>query len=249
MDLTTATPQEIDQKIAELELDIWTRHALIAKINDSIHRAAGDRQDYYRRQATWRLSDQEVIDKLHKLLENPQEYFLSDGGRAKVEKLIPSQQAARDEIAELSKQVADLEGEFDRRGGWTRFHKLCSTDGARIHHTRWCSGLHRSNLNDLGWHPELSGKSEAEAVALLGPVLCSKCFPSAPADWRRNPADLKQADPNACTGENGSPVEGSVTRQSNWSGVRHYGQCPKCLEVKLLKGGNKLPKHKVPVGK
>jgi hypothetical protein len=33
-----------------------------------------------------------------------------------------------------------------------------------------------------GWLPELSGKDEAEAVAQLGPNLCSVCFPSAPVE-------------------------------------------------------------------
>jgi hypothetical protein len=34
-----------------------------------------------------------------------------------------------------------------------------------------------------GWLPSLSGKTESEAVADLGPTLCSVCYPTAPTEW------------------------------------------------------------------
>jgi hypothetical protein len=33
-----------------------------------------------------------------------------------------------------------------------------------------------------GWLPDLSGKTENEAVAAHGPALCSVCFPTAPVE-------------------------------------------------------------------
>lgn len=61
--------------------------------------------------------------------------------------------------------------------GWSRFFLVTSSAG----HVHSSTGCHTCrDTTTYGWMPELSGKSEAEAVAELGAVLCSACFPTAP---------------------------------------------------------------------
>lgn len=61
--------------------------------------------------------------------------------------------------------------------GWSRFFLVTSSAG-HVHSSTGCHTCRYSTT--YGWMPELSGKSEAEAVAELGAVLCSACFPTAP---------------------------------------------------------------------
>lgn len=61
--------------------------------------------------------------------------------------------------------------------GWSRFFLVTSSAG----HVHSSTGCHTCrDTTTYGWMPELSGKGEIEAVAELGTVLCSACFPSAP---------------------------------------------------------------------
>lgn len=63
--------------------------------------------------------------------------------------------------------------------GWSRFFLVTSSAG----HVHSSTGCHTCRATTTyGWMPELSGQSEAEAVAKLGAVLCSACFPSAPVE-------------------------------------------------------------------
>jgi hypothetical protein len=61
--------------------------------------------------------------------------------------------------------------------GWSRFFLVTSSAG-HVHSSTGCHTCRYSTT--YGWMPELSGKTEAEAVAKLGPALCSMCFPTAP---------------------------------------------------------------------
>lgn len=243
MNLATATPVEIDTVIAELEEQAWKQASLAADALRTLHYAVGDRLTG---RTSWKMSDDQAIQRAQLLLDDPRPGFVKFGGSNddKVQKSLDTITRAAVERSALYREINIHEEEFRRRGGWSRFHQLRSTANARLHASRFCSGLHRSNPGDLGWHPELSGKSEAEAVTELGPVMCSKCFRSAPTEWKQDPASLR-VDPDACPGEGQDPVEGTLKRHSNYSGVKYYGDCPACpAEGVLLRSGNKLPKHK-----
>ena len=106
-----------------------------------------------------------------------------------------STQAARDarDIAYLA--VTGLQAQIDtaeaiwREHGWSRYI-LCLSANGHIHNYYGCHTLRAST--QLEWHPELSGLSEAEAVKALGPILCTHCYPSAPAEYKRDPAEWKR---------------------------------------------------------
>lgn len=68
--------------------------------------------------------------------------------------------------------------------GWRRFYLVTSSSG-HVHSSERCCTCHKGRQRTtFALVPYLSGKSEAEAVADLGPALCSVCFPSAPAEHR-----------------------------------------------------------------
>jgi hypothetical protein len=64
--------------------------------------------------------------------------------------------------------------------GWSRFWLVVSSVG-HIHSTTACTTCFVTT--EFALLPELSGSTEAEAVAGYGAVLCTVCFPSAPVEW------------------------------------------------------------------
>jgi len=65
--------------------------------------------------------------------------------------------------------------------GWSRFFLVTSSQG-HIHSSMRCSTCF--NTTTYGWLPELSGKTEGEAVDELGPSLCTHCFAGAPSELK-----------------------------------------------------------------
>lgn len=93
-------------------------------------------------------------------------------------------EAGRDQVAA---RMAELEAVY-REYGWTRFFPCGNRDGHIHSSLRGCSSVQWDT--DMGWEPALSGHTVGEAVAKLGPTLCSKCFPGAPAEQCRSRVDL-----------------------------------------------------------
>ena len=118
------------------------------------------------------------------------DYMLTtERGRADHDERIRTVLAEIDRHAAQVKELADgpvpvLAGEWTRRGGWSRFFLCLNADG-HIHagrpNGRQCKTVYPST--PLGWLPDLSGLTEADAVAAHGTVLCSVCFPTAPVEW------------------------------------------------------------------
>jgi hypothetical protein len=106
-------------------------------------------------------------------------------------KLAQAEAACRDAQAACH----EVETEYDRRP-WSRYWLVTSSDG-HIHRSTCCSTCNKG-LNRTGFAltPFLSGKADSDAVADLGPALCSVCFPEAPVESKeqaRIPARLALA--------------------------------------------------------
>lgn len=110
--------------------------------------------------------------------------------------------------------------------GWQRFFLV--PDG-HIHASTRCSSLRPTTR--IGWLPQLSGETEAEAVAAHGAMLCTKCFPTAPVEWTRG----KPADPNQCPG--GYPKDANLRLYSP------RGTCPECDQNVSVTSTGKTRKH------
>lgn len=65
--------------------------------------------------------------------------------------------------------------------GWSRFFLV---NAGHIHRSMSCSSCNKGrSATVFTWLPELSGLTEADAVAAHGAHLCTVCFPTAPTEW------------------------------------------------------------------
>ncbi|MGD9622181.1 MAG: hypothetical protein AB7G47_19335 [Mycolicibacterium sp.] len=176
---------------------------------DSAHRLAGDRKGRARRASAWALTDAEACERV--------EAIASGGGphASSARRVLDALTAAEREIDARQAEIAGLEQIWRDRGRWSRFFVVT---GGHVHRSRACHTLRPTTR--ICWLPDLSGESEAEAVAKLGAVLCTVCFPSAPVEWTTQAP--KAADPDVCGGS-GTYVPNAQRRyRSAW------GYCPTC---------------------
>lgn len=177
---TQMTPREIDTALAAAwhEIDkAWEHRGLVA---NSVFRWAeeerGIRSRYIRKGYVPSLPISEARAELDKLVTAGDERSIMRGKR-------PSEALAKLDEADARVQAARAVAEELERHytGWSRFFVVTSSAG-HVHASRNCRTTRSSTT--FGWLPQLSGKSEAEAVQELGERLCSVCFPSAPIAWQ-----------------------------------------------------------------
>lgn len=221
IDLETAPPAEFDTLLADLHREYQVAQLKLERALDQLHYAVGDRKEWVgqpgRRRAAWRLTHDQAETAAR---ESGDPYALRKLGDVN---------DGRTRVKALSERINECDETWARRGGWSRFY---SVPGGHVHSDRGCHTLRITTR--LTWNPGLSGKTEAEAVAALGPTLCTHCFPSAPVEWTRG-----KEDTDRCPGSNKAPVDG--TRR--WAGLSQYGKCPECGGViQVTMSG--LRKHK-----
>jgi hypothetical protein len=139
--------------------------------------------------------------------------------------------AKKEEINEAEKQYK----------GWSRFFLV---HGGHIHSSMDCSTCNKvGKATSFGWLPELSGLTEADAVAQHGAILCTVCFPSAPVEWT-NGVSHKDAERLAkrCDGSGKVPAE----KHSKYP--YRYGKCS-CGEWQTLTTLGLVRAHNKPKGK
>jgi hypothetical protein len=163
MDLTTATPVEIDTVIAAIYVRWYEQCAVVqqqAGYRDDIKKTL-DQVDA----GTYRYAWQEKYD------------------RPKYERMLAERtervQAEQAKAAEIMRETAPYNEEYKRRGGWTRFYLVDNGHG-HVHSSMHCTTCYPTT--QFIWLPEQSGSTEAETVALAGEQACTVCFPSAPVD-------------------------------------------------------------------
>lgn len=86
----------------------------------------------------------------------------------------------RAKLAEVEAEAAPLDGEFVRRGMWSRYFKVTNGNG-HVHKSMHCSTCFPTT--EFAWLYELAGKNEHEMVQAHGESACSVCFPSAPSEY------------------------------------------------------------------
>lgn len=230
-DLDTASSRRIDERNARLDLDL---HAAIAVINaaiDTAHTVAGDRYRYEGRRGrkVWQLSDEDAeritrdriasgtVPVSHRLIGTVE--------------LLQRLDQARRSAEEIDRERAVLAAEFRRRGGWTRFFTV---PGGHVHSGQRCVGGSIRVGTALGWTPELSGKSEAQALAhfgALGHLLCTHCFPTAPV--------ITIPTTQRCPGS-GQAYRPGTRRHRHPNGT---GECPECGTRRPLTPSGYLRAH------
>ena len=176
----------------------------------------------------------EVNDKATDLIKaaNKSEKYLnqySAAQRPRIEERIAKQRAQAEAIRTEAQPLREAAIAYDRANyeGWNRFFLV-----QHIHSNAHCSSFRPTTR--VGWLPQVSGLTEAEAVAQEGETLCTICFPSAPTALTQ-----KAVDPEICTG---TRDRDQPSRTGYYSG--NWATCTCGARVTLTRTGA-LRKHKV----
>ena len=226
--MTTPNPVEIDTALADLYYDEVRLVQRLQWATSKLHSAAGDRLTYVsRKYKAWGMTDAEAAEA------GPAKPWDADDHAAALAELAELHaEAAANQAAQ-----AELESVF-AAGPWSRFFLV--RDG-HIHSSTSCSTCFPTTV--FGWLPELSGSTEAEALAQHGAWLCTICFPSAPVEYT-NAADVAAAEKasSECAGSRTRNYDRSTARTGYVTG--NYGVCDHCHERVTLTKTGALRAHK-----
>lgn len=235
----TVDPKAIDRLIADYSRDVATLTARIASDVDGLHRIAGDRMIRHGRRESWQLRDVEAIATARRLIAASEVDLAYRSGAARV---LDSYDGRTADVARLHRLIDQLE-DVHRAHGWARFFIVT---GGHIHRSMTCSTCNNGrHLTQFGWLPELSGETEAEAVAAHGALLCTVCYPSAPVEWT-NGRELEEAAKQAgkCPGSGTYKYDSQAktTRKGFYSG--NGAVCTECQQFVTTTSIGKLRSHK-----
>ncbi len=191
---TRPGPQKIDTELAEL-------HERDACLTDQqrlqlmrLHQVINDMKTRDRQGKTsWQLTDEQAVElanlRLAAYAGNNDPVTSRDGRTAIAMLNLGQLQHAH---RETMHRIAELDKIF-HADPWSRFFLVTSSNG-HIH--RWMNCSTCRVTTTFGWLPNLSGLTDAEAVAHPdgGPYLCQVCFPAARPEWCRDrPAPVDPA--------------------------------------------------------
>jgi hypothetical protein len=107
-------------------------------------------------------------------------------------------QAKRDEFLAAVDAQRPYHDEFERRGGWTRAFLVVTSGRGHVHKTRSCSTCNKmGKATEFHWLPEVSGHNEEEIVEQAGERACTVCYPSAPVEVLARPTQFFTPDEEA----------------------------------------------------
>lgn len=169
LDITTATPVEIDTVIAE----IYRRGYVARAARDS---KIGHMVDY--REG---IAKRDAGDRRYSCYND-----------AKLAELEAKVDALSAEVRAIFAEANPFEAEFTCRGGWTRAFLVTGTGTGHVHKSMWCNTCYPTT--EFAWLPEMSGKDESEIVEAAGERACTVCHPSAPVATLARPTTLFSHD-------------------------------------------------------
>lgn len=189
---TTEQAVAIDTRLAELHNEAWNLNERRSTALDHLHHLVGDRRfnpGSRFMKGRWQKSDDEVT------ATGPEQIVLHDRRTftdtlAKLADIIAA-------LADIHDEQNKLEAIYEANP-WPRFF-LCLANGGHVHDTLNCRTLRIDT--QMTWLPALSGRTEADAVAEMGPALCTVCYPTAPVEYTggelhstREEREARQAD-------------------------------------------------------
>lgn len=222
MTQTNNTPREVDTALAEIYKRRTDTNRIIDQALDTAHRIVGDQQHG---RSEWKRDDADVETDLRKLAET---YTPTPWSMHNPTKAVARLDAAYAELTRCDAEQRPLDDQY-YAAPWARFFLVTSSDG-HIHSSMACSTCRVTT--EFGWLPELSGQTEADAVAAHGPLLCSVCFPSAPVEWTVGKPKATYCD--------GTPDPESAPRRV---GMNTYHRCT-CGSTAIVNAVGTLRKHK-----
>jgi hypothetical protein len=226
----------VDTELAACYQESFSISERIASAENSIHWIANSQYHYIRRTKVYTTTIDEAIAKIEATVVTSER--IHPNIRTALETI-----ARRAELIETKAQIEAVERElneiYEAFGRWSRFFVV---PGGHIHSSMDCHSCYPTTR--FGWLPELSGLTEAEAVAEHGTILCSFCYPSAPVEWTLSKEGEKPAD-YYCEGSGQAPKDGVV----NHKGYRGaWGHCPVCGKDQTVtsEGWGVIRKHQTP---
>lgn len=218
MDLTTQTPAEIDAAWAEAMRPIQPLELKLKR----------------NRESAWELS--EAIELAQYKASRDPGWSPPEWQRGYEERLARADEKAaalKIEIAEAEKADEPFVAEWDRRGGWSRYHIV---SGGHLHHQS-CHTL-TPGRTLIGLLTEASGMDEDEVVTRYDVTACTHCFPDAPVEIEL---------PDDRCPQSGEVAIYNLTDPSNlpyWSSmaVRPHARC-ECGYVGAITAGGFYRKH------
>lgn len=224
------TPREVDEQLAERYDALGKAEDRRARLVDDAHYLLGHRKSYAgSRSGRWPKGAEETLAELREAVDAGR---LKSWDEASARRALDGLAEVDTDRARLAGEMKDLEGEFRARGGWSRFFLVTSSTGGHIHASMGCHTC--KTTTRFGWLPQLSGKSEPDAVAEHGAILCTACYPSAPVEWTRG----KDPAPDTCPGSSQQPSAGFRR-----VGRSMYGECPVCGDTQTVTYSG-IRKHK-----
>ncbi len=175
--------QAVDTELAALD---WELHKLASRKNyaaDQLCQTGGATRTSTRDPRTgrrtdgWDLSFSDALHNVQALAQQPADGDDYRPGLA--QRRLADWEALLAEENTLHARRSTLRSIYVAHG-WSRFFHVTNTNG-HIHSSTTCTTCY--DTTQYAWVTSLSGQTEAEAVAELGEILCSVCFPSAPAEW------------------------------------------------------------------
>ena len=182
-------PQAFDTELARLHDALAQAQDMWSKAVARIHRMAGDRQRYQDRAKVWGKSLAECIEILKSLPVGMDDLDVAEG--TTINRALADRTGLLRTIASLSGQINEMDEVYDAHR-WTRFYPSVTKSQPHIHRSLSCHTLHATTV--MSWAPELSGKTDEEAVSELDEALCSVCFPSAPVALHEYVSRKSQAE-------------------------------------------------------
>lgn len=232
------TPFEIDTELARLHGEAQKASLQVHYAVNGVHDLAGDERVRMGRGRSsfhvWKMTEAECMA----LINSPdfdagyRQYSYGDYPQKLHE--------SRVWLAAVEAEIYALDRIF-AANPWSRFFIV---PGGHIHSSMQCSTCNNGQQDTLfGWLPQLSGKSEEEAVADQGSYLCTVCFPSAPVAWTNGYEEQAAAKKAAqCPGSGTYDYDRETARMGFYTG--NYATCDHCGERPSLTKTNKMRAHK-----
>lgn len=227
---TKAQAKDHDAKLAEATKTLHDTAERVDKAANDIHYAAGDKARYVGRSRRWTMTFDDAVAAAQTVAGGDVEILgPTPGSKERAQRraadALQAHESAMQDVIAARQVIEELEEVWRTHGKWNRFFMV---PGGHIHSSTACHSLRITTR--ISWLPQLSGESEAEAVALHGTVLCSKCFSSAQTEWTTQAPE--PVDPKLCPGSK------EYVRDADMRLYSPRGTCPECGQwISVTKSG------------
>lgn len=185
-------PKAFDTRLAELQAKRDQAGRDVQRHEDAAHRLLGDKKSYRNtRVPVWAMTSVEVEHELQRRVVD---------GDVIAGDLLRKLAAEHAIVDAFDYEIGNMNNVYLRSGNrWTRFFPSQTKSQPHIHRSLTCHTLYPTTV--MSWAPELSGKTDAEAVEQLDEALCSVCFPDAPVALHEYVSRKSQAERDARAAE------------------------------------------------